>query len=229
MPTEERVSWQPAEVLDAALRISLRELNARFLACLQRMPEEALAELGFAANVARLLRAADAESVVAIAACPYALWDASFRAHEFWKSVCVPVAQAGAEVRPQREMPGYAQEYLSLSEMALFFAWHVATTNALATRLVLGMSAATAELIRSSTLPVVASAVRVDRLLLRPRWPQRTLYWRRLLALTPQSTFEEMRLAQLVGIQLMATEQKPEIFVRPAARTGGRSPTATSR
>src|SRR6266850_4221427 len=81
-------AWQPGEVLSAALRVSLRDLNARFLACMRRMPEEELAELGFAPNVARLLRATEPESIPTIAACPYALFDAAFRKTEYWRSIC---------------------------------------------------------------------------------------------------------------------------------------------
>lgn len=206
MPLEDRNSWQPGEVLSAALRASLRELNARFLGCLRRMPEEELAELGFAPNIARLLRAADVDSMRSIATCPYALFDAAFRVHGFWKSVCTPAGEGHLAAALPRETTDYQRDYFALSEMALFFAWHLATTNALAAPLVLGMSAATAEVIGSSALPAVASAVRYERRLLRPRWPQRTLFWRRLLAITPQSSLEEMTIAQLVGIQLMATE-----------------------
>ena len=214
-----KAAWQPGEVLSPALRVSLRDLNARFLACMRRMPEEELAELGFAPNVARLLRATEPDSIPTIAACPYALFDAAFRKAEYWKVICACVdagAVAGETHRdapdlrlndPQGYRPHGHQDYVALSEMALFFAWHLANTNALATRLVLGMPAATAALIRSSTLPAIAGAVKMERYLLRPRWPQRTLFWRRLLAITAQSSFEEARLAQLVGIQLMATEK----------------------
>ena len=227
-----KAAWQPGEVLSPALRVSLRDLNARFLACMRRMPEEELAELGFAANVARLLRATEPESIPTIAACPYALFDAAFRKADYWRSICASVdASEAAGERPRDAFyrPHERQDYVALSEMALFFAWHLANTNALATRLVLGMPAATAAFIRSSTLPAIAGAVQMERHLLRPRWPQRTLFWRRLLAITAQSSFEEARIAQLVGIQLMATEQGAEMLANLAARTAGRLPTSTSR
>src|SRR5258705_2750139 len=82
-------AWQPGEVLSPALRVSLRDLNARFLACMRRMPEEELGELGFAPNVARLLRATEPDSIPTIAACPYALFDAAFRKSAYWQSICV--------------------------------------------------------------------------------------------------------------------------------------------
>jgi hypothetical protein len=202
-----RSAWLAGDVLDAALRVSLRDLNARFLDCLRRMPEEELGLLGFVPAVARLMRATDADSTPLIAACPYALFDAAFRRHEYWYAMC---ASAGTPAVPEEDaaLPAeHQQEYVTLTEMALFFAWHLATTNLLATRLVLGMSTATAELIRSSTLPTITGVVRIRRRLLRPRWPERTLFWRRLLAITPQSSFEEATVAQLTGIQLMATAE----------------------
>lgn len=236
-----KAAWQPGEVLSPALRVSLHGLNARFLACMRRMPEDELAELGFTPNVARLLRAVDLESITTITACPYALFDAAFRRAEYWKSICAGVDESETARAPYRHLPGRRgndawdegrsnhEDYVALSEMALFFAWHLASTNALATRLVLGMPAATAAHIRSSTLPVIAGAVRSERYLLRPRWPERTLFWRRLLAITTQSSFEEARIAQLVGIQLMATESGAEGRASLAARTAGRWPTTTSR
>ena len=203
-----RTAWLAGEVLSEALRVSLRELNARFLACMSKMPEEELSYLGFAPTVARLLRACGTEATLVMADCPYALFDAAFRQHEYWQDICnssFPPPQDAAVAGS--DAADYLLEYAALTEMALFFAWHLATTNALATRLVLGMPRATAELIRSSTLTAIAGAVRTRRRLLRPRWPQRTLFWRRLLAISPQSSFEETTTAQLVGIQLMATEE----------------------
>jgi hypothetical protein len=218
-----RTAWLAGDVLSKALRGSLRELNARFLGLLKRMPEEELGYLGFAPTVTRLLRACETEATLIMAACPYALFDAAFRHHEYWRMVCGAPA---AHDLPREAMPAafdsaeYLADYEALTEMALFFAWHLATTNALATRLVLGMSPATTELIRLSTLSTIAGALRTRHRLLRPRWPQRTLFWRRLLAITEQSSQEEATTAQLIGIQLMATEDCLEQM--PAAPAAGK-------
>ena len=215
-----RSAWLAGEVLSVALRVSLRELNARFLGCLRLMPEQELGYLGFAPTVGRLLQACEIESTLVMAACPYALFDAAFRQHECWQAICSSPGTPPREAASATSGPAeYLAEYDALTEMALFFAWHLATTNALATRLVLGMSSATAELIRSSTLPTIAGATRARRRLLRPRWPQRTLFWRRLLTITAQSSQEEATTAQLMGIQLMATEERlEELAAAPAAR-----------
>jgi hypothetical protein len=224
-----RASWQSGEVLSAALRVSLRDLNVRFLSCMRGLPEAELGALGFTPNVMRLLRAIEQESMLVIAACPYALFDAAFWQHEYWRTL---YSSANATASPRlaaEEGPDYVREYNAFTELALFFAWHLATTNALASRLVLGMSAATAAIIRSATLPAMAGAVRGRNRLLRPRWPQRTFFWRRLLAITPQSSFEETSAAQLVGIQLMATQNSLEGTLMAPARTDARSPRPTSR
>jgi hypothetical protein len=217
-----RAAWLAGDVLSSTLRNSLRELNARFLACLKRMPDEELGYLGFPPGVMRLLRGCEADSTLIMAACPYTLFDASFRQHEHWQVIVG--STAGPGVREEAWfIPGGSSEllveYSALTEMVLFFAWHLATTNVLATRLVLGMSPATADLIRSSSLPAIANSMRTRRRLLRPRWPQRTLFWRRLLAITPLSTSEEATGAQLVGIQLMATEGcLDQLHAAPAGR-----------
>src|SRR5882672_6528216 len=218
---EPRAPWQSGEVLSTALRVSLRDLNVRFLACMRSLPEDELAALGFTTNVTRLLRAIEVESMSVIAA--------AFRQHEYWQTLYTGAVAARSARLPSKAGPDYASEYDALTEMALFFAWHLATTNALATRLVLGMSAATSAVIRSSTLPALAGVARGQQRLLRPRWPQRTLYWRRLLAITPQSSFEETSSAQLVGIQLMATQECLEDAATVRARTDARSPRSTSR
>src|SRR5258705_9069396 len=111
-----KAAWQPSEVLSPALRVSLRDLNARFLACMRRMPEEELAELGFAPNVARLLRATEPESIPTIAACPYALFDAAFRKAEYWRSICASAdAAAAAGERPRDALyrPHERQDYVA--------------------------------------------------------------------------------------------------------------------
>jgi hypothetical protein len=201
-----RTAWLAGDVLSIALRCSLRELNARFLMCLRRMPEDDLGSFGFAPGVARQLLACETPSLLIVAACPYALFDAGFRQHDFWESVvrhtppqpAVGDGTAGCA----DEVPGYD----ALTDLVLSFAWHLASTNVLATRLVLGMSPATADIIRVSSLPAIAGAVHLRRRLVRPRWPQRTLYWQRLLAITPHTSSEETTAARLAGIQLMATD-----------------------
>lgn len=201
-----RTAWLAGDVLSITLRCSLRELNARFLMCLQRMPVEDLGCFGFTSSVARQLHACETQALSIVAACPYALFDAEFRRHEFWESVVRLVPPEAALCDQKAGLTDEVPDYDALTDLALSFAWHLASTNVLATRLVLGMSSATADIIRMSSLPAIASAVRPRRRLLRPRWPQRTLYWQRLLAITAQSSNEETAAAQLVGIQLMATD-----------------------
>jgi hypothetical protein len=208
-PAGSPAAWLAGGVLNAALRGVLRDLNARFLVCLQRMSDVDLGHLGFVPSVARLLRGCDIEGTPAIAGCPYALFDAAFGHHEFWRAICGAASGQGAS-REHRtaasEPPEPWPDCEALTEMVLFFAWHLASANPLATRLVLGMAPATADLLGSCSFPAVASVARTRRYLLRPRWPQRMLFWRRLLAITTHSTGAEMASAQLVGIQLMATE-----------------------
>jgi hypothetical protein len=201
-----RTAWLAGDVLSVTLRCSLRELNARFLMCLRRMPEEDLSRFGFSLSVARQLLACETQALVIVAACPYALFDAGFRQHDFWQSVVRLTPPRAAPRDGTAELADEVPDYDVLTDLVLSFAWHLASTNVLASRLVLGMSPATAEIIRVSSLPAIASAVQLRRRLLRPRWPQRTLYWQRLLAITPHTSNEETIAAQLVGIQLMATD-----------------------
>jgi hypothetical protein len=201
-----RTAWLAGDVLSVTLRCSLRELNARFLMCLRRMPEEDLSRFGFSLSVARQLLACETQALVIVAACPYALFDAGFRQHDFWESVVRLTPPQAALRDGTAGLADEVPDYDALTDLVLSFAWHLASTNVLATRLVLGMSPATAEIIRVSSLPAIASAVQLRRRLLRPRWPQRTLYWQRLLAITPHTSNEETIAAQLVGIQLMATD-----------------------
>jgi len=202
-------AWLAGGVLSAPLRRAVRDLNGRFLNCLKHMPDEDLGHLGFGPAVTRLLRACDIEATPVIAACPYALFDAAFGHHEYWRAICGSASIHGG-FREDRtsatDPPELWSHYVSLTEMVLFFAWHLVNTNALATRLVLGMSPATASLIGNCAFPAIASVVRERRYLLRPRWPQRTLFWQRLLAITTHSSGAEAVSAQLVGIQLMATD-----------------------
>ena len=203
------LTWLPDGVLQPSLRNALRDLNMRFLGCLRRLPEADLGHLGFASPVIKLLRIGEEEATPLIAACPYALFDARFRHHEYWRAVCAAAGGGGVQhwdPPAPADRPGPWANYAALTELVLFFAWHLASTNPLATRLVLGMSPATAGLIADSALPAIVGVVRERGRLLRPRWPERTLFWERLLTITTRSTDTETVSAQLVGIQLMAAE-----------------------
>ena len=113
--------WSGESHLSAETLGSLHELNHRFLGL----------------NLGPAERALSPEQRLALARCPYALFDLRFHDDAHW----LPRLQAapGWRVADQAAADGECAEF---ARLALFFAWHLASTTALAAQLVLGMNAA---------------------------------------------------------------------------------------
>ena len=138
--------WVWESQLPARLLGSLQELNLRFLG-LRAGPGGEFG--GQAAPLSPAQR-------LAVAGCPYALFDLKFQDDGHW----CPRLQNAAPWRVADAAMG-EPEAVEFVHLALFFAWHVASTAKLAAQLILGMNEATALAFRRITvdrLPQLAAS-----------------------------------------------------------------------
>ena len=129
--------WVWESQLPARLLGSLQELNLRFLG-LRAGPGGEFG--GQAAPLSPAQR-------LAVAGCPYALFDLKFQDDGHW----CPRLQNAAPWRVADAAMG-EPEAVEFVHLALFFAWHVASTAKLAAQLILGMNEATALAFRRITV-----------------------------------------------------------------------------
>jgi hypothetical protein len=138
-----------------------------------------------ATSVGRMLHGVGEWTLQSLALSPFLLADASFEDANRWRSL---VIQGAAEPRPSL-IPESHTAVLSLAYSTCLVAWHLARTDRVAARLILGLSgecAATVARIGLTDLQRIAVCI-VRRQWLRPRWHDRPEVWRRLIRATQAS------------------------------------------
>jgi hypothetical protein len=199
---------------DSALLGPVAEINEQMLECLRAMAlESAAADAGSAApRLVTLLsedwRRLDARAQRRLSACPCLLLDAGFAQPQRWELMAAP-AVMDATVRR-----GYfsGRGGVALVRRTLVLAWHLARSNRVSARMILGMSALSAERIANARLAQLEALAELAPGWIVPRWEAQPNVWRQLIAAACRGQPLLLRQAQLRGLQLLART------------AGGRSP-----
>jgi hypothetical protein len=183
---------------------SLHHLNHRFLDLVGtriydwRLPRPLELPLEVSAGVAPLSTTQRA----AAANCPYALFDLRFQDDEHWHG---SLSRAGHWRVADETM--LDDDTVSFVRLALFYAWHVASTAKLAAQLLLGMNEHTAMAFRSATLNCLPALVASEAANLTARWNTSDAYWRALVRAASRPDPSRLRKVQLFGLQLAAASR----------------------
>jgi hypothetical protein len=198
---------------DGALLQPIADINQRMLEGLQ-----ALALAGSPAGERRLprlvtllgedWRGLEPLTLQRLALCPYLLMDAGFGAPEFWERL--PASTV-------RDAPAYGAyfagpEGVALVRRTLLLGWHLARSNRLGARVLLGMDARSAEHIAGIRLQDLDALAEGGASWIVPRWQQQPLVWRQMFRAARRGAAAQLRLVQLRGLQLLAASCS-----RPAA------------
>ena len=140
----------------------------------------------------------------AAANCPYALFDLRFHDEAHWSARL----QGAAHWRVADE--GADEDIANFVRLALFYAWHVATTTRHAAQLLLGMSERTAARVsrNDAQLPSDPGRERDGRICRRDFWTS-GVYWSALVSAAVRRDEQKLRRIQLFGLQLAAAAQLP--------------------
>jgi hypothetical protein len=183
-------NWSQESHLSAEILDSMRDLNHRFLDLAAARTTDWVA-----ACVAPLSTAQRA----AAAGCPYALFDLRFQDDGYW---CSRLRTPGS----WRVADEWAadDETVSFVRLALFYAWHVASSVGLEAQLLLWMNGGTAAAFRRITVNRLPALVATEAVHLSARWNGCTAYWSALTAAASSADAAALRRVQLYGLQLAA-------------------------
>jgi hypothetical protein len=186
---------------DSALLAPVAEINEQLLERLRQMAHEQAPE---APRLVTLLREdwrrLNGVALRRLSGCPYLLLDAGFAQPQRWEWL------ASAGVMEASARGGYfaGAGGVGLVRRTLVFAWHLARSNRVTARVILGLSAQSADRIAASRLAdLEALAERAPGWIV-PRWEQQPNVWRQLLAAGCRAQPQLLRQAQLRGLQLLA-------------------------
>jgi hypothetical protein len=135
----------------------------------------------------------------ALANCPYALFDLRFHDGDHWQMRL----RAAAPARVADQAPADVKT-IEFVRLALFFAWHVATTRQLAARLLLGMHESTLAAFRATTVDCLPALAASEARHLAARWNECAAYWCALTGAASEPNPAILRRIQLYGLQLAA-------------------------
>ncbi len=198
--------WAREAPISAGLVRSLRELNHRFLD-LAATPGGAMhgrSGDGPPADLAAAVAALSAAQKAAAANCPYALFDLQFHDDRYWQQRLQSgqawrIADAALAGAPAADF----------AQLALFYAWHVASTAPLTAQLLLGMHERTALALGVVTVDRLPGLAATEAAHLTARWRYCDAYWRALVGAAAGVDSAGLRRVQLYGLQLAAATQLP--------------------
>jgi len=202
-------SWAQESHWSAEVLGSLRDLNHRFLDLAAARTNDWVAPGGTGPGGARsTLRLAGqvvlltAAQRAAAAGCPYALFDLRFQDHGHWRS---RLQNLGAWRVADESVAD--DDTVSFVRLALFYAWHVASSAGLKAQLLLGMNGNTAAAFRRITVNQLPALVVTESANLSARWSDCTAFWSALTGAASRADPKALRRVQLYGLQLAAAAQ----------------------
>jgi hypothetical protein len=189
-------NWTQQSHISIEHLTSMRGLNGRFL----ELAGNGLLSPGLARQVANLSPA----QRVSAANCPYALFDLRFEDDAYWR---VRLQAVGAwRIADDPQVDAAIVDFVRL---ALFYAWHVASSAGLAARLLLGMNGNAVEAFRSISVEALPALALAEASNLTARWSGCSAYWSALINAAGRPDPAALRRVQLSGLQLAAAAQLP--------------------
>jgi hypothetical protein len=193
-------SWVREAQVPGAMLESVRELNHRFLDLVALGPSGwSSSGRGLSVEVSAQVAPLSAAQKAAAASCPYALFDLRFHDDRHWQTRLRSIGHCSvAEAAP------VDTNTLDFVRLAVFFAWHVASTTKLAAQLLLGMNEVTVIAFRGATIDCLPSLAATEATNLTARWNHCTAYWSALAGAASRPNAAHLRRVQLYGLQLAA-------------------------
>ncbi len=198
---EDAFLWARQASFAADTLASLRELNHRFLDLVAAHCDSP-AGLKIPRETAAPIAGLTTEARAAAADCPYALFDLRFHDDAYWRSRLRESWRVADEAGAADDVAGFAR-------LALFYAWHLASTPKLGAQLWLGMAESTAAAFRAASLDRLPALAVGEAVNLSARWSTSTFYWRALTSAAACGDPRRLRRVQLFGLQLGAARLLP--------------------
>jgi len=173
----------------------------------EQPPPTSRAQPRLVGALSELWRGLDAVALQRLARCPYLLLDAGFAAPERWDRLTLDSGvMDGAASRGYFASPAG----VALVRRTLVLAWHLARSNRLNARLLLGMTPECAERIAGSALKDLEALAELCPVWVMPRWETQSMVWRQLIQAAIDGHAVPLRQVQLRGVQLLAAgERRP--------------------
>jgi len=136
-----------------------------------------------------------------LARCPYLLLDAEFDCPARWQAARLV---SGVQDTPAARGYFHSAAGVAVVRRSLMLAWHLARSNRLSARVMLGMNPESADGIAGSALKHLEGLAELRPAWIVPRWEGQPLIWRQMIQAAIGGSDAALRRVQLRGLQLMA-------------------------
>jgi hypothetical protein len=210
-------------VLSAAVLARVEELNLDYIELLAAEHNAASAGdaqlLHLPCKLHAMLAELSSTARASLAALPYTLYSLGFEDEKLWRSLAEPAALAATLPMNERYMqPHSASLQAALCEVALLYAWHVATSSTVAARLIYAMPEAVAQRLTAAPPWYIRRLAVHHASLLMPRWPTNPCFWPDLVRFAAAGDLQRLATAKLLGSQLIAAELQGSTVQSPRLR-----------
>lgn len=197
------VSGPMPPVLQPEIMSQVQALNEDYLELLAMQSPSAVSQLQhFGPKLQASLVQLPAEHRARLAAAPYALYSLRFEDPRFWRTLC-SCDPVGFETKYARSDSPLEAVFC---EIALIQAWHIASTNPLAARVVYAMNDTVRMMLVRTPLWRVHRIALEHPNMLTPRWPTNPCFWPDLIAFVQVGDTARLATTKLLGLQLIAAE-----------------------
>jgi len=201
-------------VLDRSSLASIGEANALFvnLVADRHATRPGSSAFGLTADTAARICALNAPARVAVAQCPYTLFDVRFKDAMFWRRLA---SDAGCHTLD------CAADDACFARAAVFLAWHLARSKGLAAALVLGMTPEVTCAWRGIPLSAIDQVALAALPHVEARWGRHAIFWPQLIDTALPAARDRVEAIRLLGLQLLAADGLRLRVPRPAGSFAG--------
>ena len=198
------ISANRERVLSPQTLRSIGELNRRFLDLAGLAANRGAGDwvVRVPPDLSQRIGALSEDHRAAMSNCPYALFDIRFCDDAHWQSLLQACARWRVnDVSPQDPVTA---EFLQL---AMFYAWHLATSSPISAPLILGMSERTVRAFACVTVDRLPGMIESQRHHLSVRWANCKSFWHLVTSAASVPGSRNLRRAQLFGLQVAAASR----------------------
>lgn len=205
-----------APVLTAPILSGIHQLNRDYVELLVADRSAGYAAKALPPAVIDGLRALSPQARAALAACPFALYALGIEQQDFWRHRVADntVASDAAGAPPRAALTQAASFAIS----AMFFAWHVASSQRVAARVLYALCDGTIDMLVPLPLAELQRIAGHGSGLLMPRWPGNCAFWPDLIRFAALGDMQRLTTTQLLGSQLIAADLRANAAARGVLR-----------
>ncbi|MBA3564184.1 MAG: hypothetical protein H0W33_09300 [Gammaproteobacteria bacterium] len=189
-------------ILSRRLLAEIFDLNLAFTHLLER-GDVSMAVSGLGMTLVERIARLPRPALEDLCGCPFPLFGLRFDDLDFWHAVREARPSYKYAVRPAEVRANSEPTQQAFALLALFYAWHLTSTNPIAARLCFGLPPAAARIFRSLPVSELLSVATHSPGLLHAQFDDNPSFWADLMEIVESGDRRRLCAARILGTQLL--------------------------